>query len=136
MFYGVIPFVALFTPYLSQFDYSAPAFFHWLSIPVFADSVWTFWLYHTGYSAASAELRGRYAVTQNPRLAALWIWTVGQSLCVPNCIGGVGSLAAFGLLCLIKAFRHEKPPPPPSHIKVAGEYMNRTKRTVAQIASH
>lgn len=106
-FYVLLPFLALFTSLLSRFDYSAPAAFHWLSIPVFADSIWTFWLVHSGVSAM-INRKERHPRSQPSKFASLWIWTVGQSLCIPNVLGGVGSLAAFGLLCFARIFRQDR----------------------------
>ena len=104
LFHVALPLAALLTPWLSRFDFAAPSVFAWLSIPVFADSIWTYWLSHTGWGGPVLSREGSM-LTQQPKFASLWIWTVAQSLCVPNCVGGVGCLAAFGFLFFLRTLK-------------------------------
>jgi protein-S-isoprenylcysteine O-methyltransferase Ste14 len=115
----ILPLLALFTGALSRFDYPAPPWLPLASIPLFASGLALFWMSHRDLGenwSVTLELKQNHALVTNgiyrrirhPMYTSIWLCSLGQALCVPNYLGGLGILAAWGTLYATRIGREER----------------------------
>jgi protein-S-isoprenylcysteine O-methyltransferase Ste14 len=118
IFTMVVPLVALYTRWLDRFDYPETLAVP-LSIPVLLAGLVVFWLAHRDLAenwSVTLELKeghslvttGIYRRIRHPMYTAIWLCAIGQALCVPNWIGGLGGLAAWTLLYSVRIGKEER----------------------------
>lgn len=100
-------------------DYELPAWTGWVGVPVFAAGVGLLWKSHADLGrnwSPSLEVmeghslvtRGLYRFIRHPMYAAHWLWVVAQPLLLHNWIAGLGGLAVFLPLYLLRVPREER----------------------------
>jgi len=72
---------------------------------------------------------GIYQRIRHPMYLAIWLCAIGQALCIPNYLGGLGALVGWAFLYFVRIDKEEQ-----MMIDKFGEryrsYMHRTKRLV------
>jgi protein-S-isoprenylcysteine O-methyltransferase Ste14 len=114
-----VPLVWIATRWLAFADYPLrPAAFA-AGVALLA---WGLWLLHRSHAdlgtnwSVTLELReqhrlvttGVYERIRHPMYAALFLYSIGQALALPNWIAGPSYLAAFGLLYALRVGREER----------------------------
>ena len=135
-----VPLAWVFTSLLAFADYP-------LHPAAFAAGVaflaWGLWLLHRSHADLGAnwsitlEVReghrlvteGVYRRVRHPMYAALFLYSVGQALAVPNWVAGPSYLVTFGLLFLLR-LRHEERMMRDTFGTAYDDYAARTRRLV------
>lgn len=116
---GLLPFIYIFTGWLSFADYDALLWIVILGIIVAAIGLWLFWRAHTDLGrnwSSSLEIhddhtlitRGIYQSIRHPMYLASWIIMVAQALLISNWIAGFGGIMTFALLYFLRVPKEEQ----------------------------
>ena len=139
----VFPLLALFTHYLDGFNYPADDTIILLSIPFLSVGLIVIWLSHKDLGenwSVTLELKQDHSLVTNgifkhvrhPMYLAIWLCAIGQALCIPNYLGGLGALVGWAFLYFVRINREEQ-----MMIEKFGEsyriYMVKTKRLVPYV---
>ena len=135
-----VPVAWVFSSVLAFADYpSSPAAFA-AGVALLA---WGLWLFHrshvdlgTNWSITLEVREGHRLVTEgvyrrvrHPMYAALFLYSIGQALAVPNWVAGPSYLVTFGLLFLLR-LRHEERMMRDTFGAAYDDYAARTRRLV------
>ena len=115
----VLPFVHIFTPWLSFANYRLRAWAGWAGAASLAVGVWLLWRGHAELGrnwSDSLQLRqghrlvtsGIYRHIRHPIYAFGWLFGIAQALLLWNGIAGPSGLVAFGLLYFSRVPREEQ----------------------------
>lgn len=137
---GALPFVYVFTSWLSFADYRLPSWMGWMGAAVFAFGLWLLWRAHAAlgrYWSDSVQLReghklvtsGIYRHIRHPMYTFGWLLGIAQVLLLWNWIVAVAGLASFALI-YFQRVRHEEQMMLDQFGEEYRAYMNRTGRIV------
>ena len=144
--WGVAQVIALtyvFSPWLDFANYHLPIWAGWVGVPVFAAALWLLWRSHADLGrnwspflqvveAHSLVAEGAYRHVRHPMYAAHGLWGIAQALLLQNWIAGLGGLAAFIPVYVLRVPREEQ-----MMLEHFGDeyrsYMNRTGRVIPRL---
>ena len=136
----ILPFIYIFSPWLSFADYRPPFWVGYLGAILFIISLWLLWRSHHDLGknwSPTLEIRegrtlissGIYQKIRHPMYTAFWLWSAAQALLLPNWVAGLGGISAFGITYILRISQEEQ-----MMVEQFGEeykaYMQRTKRLV------
>jgi len=114
----LLPFVYIFTDWLSFADYPASGVVVSLGVLLVVVGLWLFWRAHTDLGknwSSSLEIyddhtlitRGVYEHIRHPMYAANWLLMLAQALLLSNWIAGLGGLVSFAFLYFLRVPKEE-----------------------------
>ncbi len=115
----LIPFVYIFTGWLSFADFNLPVWVGWVGIAVFAIALWLLWRSHADLGRnwrVTTELRekhtlatgGVFRYVRHPMYSAHLLWGIAQVLLIHNWIAGLASLVIFFPFYILRVRREER----------------------------
>jgi protein-S-isoprenylcysteine O-methyltransferase Ste14 len=115
----VIPFIYIFTNWLSFADYAAPQWLIVLGIVVMAIGLYVFWRAHADLGqnwSSSLDIhdthklitKGIYQRVRHPMYSASWLMYLAQALLLSNWVAGLGGIVGFGLLYFLRVPKEEQ----------------------------
>jgi protein-S-isoprenylcysteine O-methyltransferase Ste14 len=115
----IVPLLWVFTPVLAFADYALRPFPFVVGAAGLALGLWLFQRSHADLGtnwSITLEVReghrlvtnGVYRYVRHPMYAALFVYSLGQALAVPNAVAGPSYLAGFGLLFALRLPREEQ----------------------------
>jgi protein-S-isoprenylcysteine O-methyltransferase Ste14 len=136
----ILPFIYVFSPWLSSADYRPSSWAGYLGVILFAIALWLLWRSHHDLGknwSPTLEIReghflisgGVYQKIRHPMYTAFWLWSAAQALLLPNWVAGLGGIVAFAITYILRISQEEQ-----MMTEQFGEeykaYMQRTKRLV------
>jgi protein-S-isoprenylcysteine O-methyltransferase Ste14 len=136
----ILPFIYVFSPWLSPVDYRPSSWAGYLGAILFTMALWLLWRSHHDLGknwSPTLEIReghslisgGIYQKIRHPMYTAFWLWSTAQALLLPNWVAGLGGIIAFGITYILRISQEEQ-----MMIEQFGEeykvYMQRTKRLI------
>jgi protein-S-isoprenylcysteine O-methyltransferase Ste14 len=115
----LLPFIYIFTNWLSFADYNAPPWLPIIGIIVMVAALYLFWRAHADLGrnwSSSLDIhnthklitQGVYQYVRHPMYSASWLIYFAQALLLSNWIAGFGGLVAFSLLYFLRVPKEEQ----------------------------
>lgn len=115
----ILPFIYVFTPWLSFADYPLISWLNITGIVVYILSLYLFWKSHHDLGknwSPTLEIReqhtliidGIYKKIRHPMYTSIWLWCIAQALLLPNYIAGFSGIISFALLYFLRVDNEEK----------------------------
>ena len=115
----LLPFVYIFTGWLSFADYPASPWGVGSGLVMLAAGLWLFWRAHHDLGrnwSSTLEVHadhilvteGVYHYVRHPMYSANWLMMIGQALVLSNWIAGFGGLVAFAYMYLSRVAKEEQ----------------------------
>ncbi len=140
VFTNIVSLLALYTSVLSYFDYPPQDALTFLSLPFLLGGLILFWIAHRdlgeNWSVSLSIKKDHMLITngifnriRHPMYTSIWLCAIGQALCIPNYVGGLGGLVTWAILYFVRINKEEQ-----MMIEKFGDqyrdYMKRTKRLI------
>lgn len=115
----IVPLIYMLTPWLDFASYTLPRGAVILGAVLYSGGMWIFWRSHADlgrFWSPVLEMRhdhqlvtdGIYRRIRHPMYAAIFLFFIGQALCLGNWIAGLSGLGAFTLLYLVRIGPEER----------------------------
>lgn len=115
----IVPLVAIFTPLMDQFRFSASPTVQSAGAIAMVLSLMLFWLSHVylgrNFSRTldiqeghALVTRGPYRFVRHPMYAAIWLFVIAQALLLPNWVAALSGVAGFAPMYFLRVPREER----------------------------